>query len=315
MRSFLIILAVIAAFTSPVRTACAADDFDNLLNDINTVQKETAGPEAKKAMEECEAIAKAVTESEKSEKENVTNISDMKIKYIKDINLKDPWGGEYILESVKGRVYSKGPDGKAGTADDITASYTPEKAAEKKEGAEPLKDAKKEDVPVEVAKPDKKEEKNGEPEKVIIGGDTAPPAPQKTEPPKQPEKTRDTAERIIFKNGNIGGVDSNPRTVPSSPTMFTIHEPVFVTYLDTYHYFNRGKKPGTIALRHEDGTMYGPWRTTGIMGQGKVPNATWVCNPNVEIKAGTYTVIDSDPKTWSYNYESQGAGFAIIKGY
>lgn len=146
-------------------------------------------------------------------------------------------------------------------------------------------------------------------QKVVIGGDSAPPAPKKT------GKDGARKERAIYKNYNIGAVDSSLRTVPAAPTRFTIYEPVFVTYFDTYHYFNKGRKPGKIALRHDDGTVYGPWHTSGLKGQGGVQNATWVCRPNVEIKAGRYTVLDSDPDTWSFNSGSDGAGFTLIMGY
>jgi hypothetical protein len=32
----------------------------------------------------------------------------------------------------------------------------------------------------------------------------------------------------------------------------------------------------------------------------------------VDIKAGDYTVVDSDPSTWSVNGESGGSGFAHV---
>ena len=71
---------------------------------------------------------------------------------------------------------------------------------------------------------------------------------------------------------------------------------------------------GTIALRHSDGTVYGPWQTEGALGQGGVKNAYWFVRPNADIKAGTYTVVDSDPSTWSHNSGSAGAGFTEIRG-
>ncbi|HCF96103.1 MAG TPA: hypothetical protein DEW46_13675, partial [Verrucomicrobia bacterium] len=118
------------------------------------------------------------------------------------------------------------------------------------------------------------------------------------------------AEETIFNNHNIYGVQSNP----TNPTQFTIDAPVLVTFLEDYHYFNNGALPGTIALRHEDGTLYGPWQTTGRVGQGNVPNAYWECAPMVTIMAGTYEVIDSDPSTWSQNSHSNYAGLTIVKG-
>lgn len=111
----------------------------------------------------------------------------------------------------------------------------------------------------------------------------------------------------IFNNGNIGGV-SNGGTSPS----FTIPVTRHIVYFNTYHYFNGGALPGTLSLRHSDGTVYGPWQTTGVVGQGAVQNAYWVCYPDVDIKPGTYTVIDSDPSTWSQNGESSGMGFAHL---
>ena len=84
--------------------------------------------------------------------------------------------------------------------------------------------------------------------------------------------------------------------------------------MHNYHYFNNGKLPGTIALRHDDGTMYGPWQAQGAAGYGNVPNGYWVVRPNIEIKPGRYTVIDSDKPTWSYNAQSKGSGFVEIRG-
>jgi hypothetical protein len=80
-----------------------------------------------------------------------------------------------------------------------------------------------------------------------------------------------------------------------------------------YHYFNGGALPGTISLKHSDGTIYGPWQTWGLVGQGGVTNAYWAFYPLVKIKAGTYTVIDSDPSTWSHNSESNYSGFTWIR--
>lgn len=113
----------------------------------------------------------------------------------------------------------------------------------------------------------------------------------------------------IFYNGNISGVSNGP----TNPTTFTINNERLVTYINNYHYFNNGTLPGTISLRHSDGTVYGPWQTWGSVGQGGVYNAYWVFYPLVKIKPGTYTVVDSDPSTWSHNYESNYSGFTWIR--
>jgi hypothetical protein len=118
------------------------------------------------------------------------------------------------------------------------------------------------------------------------------------------------SDPVIFSNGNIAGVQNGP----TRATTFSIDAPHKVTFIYTYHYFNNGTPTGTIALRHSDGTTYGPWVAQGALGQGGVRNAYWFVLPNVDIKPGSYTVIDSNQSTWSHNSGSSGAGFAEVKG-
>ena len=119
-----------------------------------------------------------------------------------------------------------------------------------------------------------------------------------------------TTVQKVFTNWNIGGVLSGP----SAPTVFQTRYPLTVTYVNTYHFHDgRGSPAGTIALRHTDGTVYGPWRTTGVISSG-APDGTWEARPNELIKPGTYTVVDSDPATWSQNPESRGQGFCEVQG-
>lgn len=117
-------------------------------------------------------------------------------------------------------------------------------------------------------------------------------------------------EAVITSNFNTGGVQSGP----TSPTTFIIKAPCQITYIQNYHYFNKGGGAGTIALQHEDGTMYGPWQAEGSDMGGNVPNAFWIVRPNIEIKPGRYKVIDSGQATWSYNSGSNGSGIVLIKG-
>jgi len=113
----------------------------------------------------------------------------------------------------------------------------------------------------------------------------------------------------IFNNWNIGAVENGS----PNPTTFTITRARHIVYIDTYHYFNNGVLPGTISLRHQDGTVYGPWQTIGLTGQGGVANAIWVYYPSIDIKAGSYTVLDSNPATWSNNSGSNYCGFSHIR--
>ncbi|MEI7836630.1 MAG: dockerin type I repeat-containing protein [Planctomycetota bacterium] len=118
--------------------------------------------------------------------------------------------------------------------------------------------------------------------------------------------------KVLFNNWNIEGVSNHP----SSATSFILGESVVITYVNTYHW-NDGKgvpAPGTISLQHADGTVYGPWQATGKPGQAGNANALWEVTPNVAVKAGTYTVIDSDTATWSTNAGSSNAGFGEVRG-
>jgi hypothetical protein len=97
----------------------------------------------------------------------------------------------------------------------------------------------------------------------------------------------------------------------AKPTSFTVSESWLVTEIKTYHWNNgNGVIPGTIGLIDTEGTILGTWQADGLPGQGDVPNAYWVINPDIIIPAGTYTVIDSDPDTWSQNSETNGIGMA-----
>jgi hypothetical protein len=58
------------------------------------------------------------------------------------------------------------------------------------------------------------------------------------------------------------------------------------------------------------GRKYGPWQATGSPGPGGIPNAYWEARPMLSLPAGTYTVIDSDPTTWTPDTQSGGRGFS-----
>jgi len=101
---------------------------------------------------------------------------------------------------------------------------------------------------------------------------------------------------------------------PPNPTTCTLPSTTQITQLATYHYNNgAGAAPGTISLQQIGGQTFGPFTATGVAGQSG-PNEAWVATPNTIVPAGTYTVIDSDPTTWSYDTGSNNAGFARVWG-
>lgn len=116
-------------------------------------------------------------------------------------------------------------------------------------------------------------------------------------------------ETLIFEMSSLAAVDNGP----TAPTVFILDRPMQITKIRTYHWnYAQGVAPGSISLRDSAGNTYGPWQAYGEPGMGGVPNASWVVEPNVVIPAGTYTVIDSDPSTWSQNSETGGRGMTWV---
>jgi tetratricopeptide (TPR) repeat protein len=124
------------------------------------------------------------------------------------------------------------------------------------------------------------------------------------------EAAGDAPPERTFEIGNIYAVDNGP----TQPTVFSLKGPRILAAITNYHWNNgKGAVPGTIALRDATGRLYGPWKAEGGPGQGGVPNAYWIARPRVELPAGTYTVVDSDPATWAHNPQSGGRGFTRVE--
>ena len=83
---------------------------------------------------------------------------------------------------------------------------------------------------------------------------------------------------------------------------------------------------GQVSLRHDDGTVYGPWDAVLVNQVYWVENfvdpgqMSWglsrvLVNRMCPIlKPGWYTLLDSSPATWSQNSETGSRGVALIKG-
>jgi hypothetical protein len=121
----------------------------------------------------------------------------------------------------------------------------------------------------------------------------------------------DSNEEYLFAQSVCGSVDNGPL----NPTVFTIDETRTITKIGAYHWNNgNGATPGTIGLKDKNDKIWGPWQAEGLSGQGGVSNANWVVHltPGWELPAGTYTVMDSDPSTWSYGSESGECGIVSV---
>lgn len=109
--------------------------------------------------------------------------------------------------------------------------------------------------------------------------------------------------------GNIIGIVPGAQAAPS----FTVSATTLVTLMLTYHY-DSSAPAGQVGLQSADGSFYGPFPTVGSDELGGAGNAIWTATPMVVVPAGTYTVWDSDPATWSTSEQTGGVGFAIVRG-
>ena len=97
----------------------------------------------------------------------------------------------------------------------------------------------------------------------------------------------------------------------AKPTIVRLAKPAHITQIADYH-FNSGVavKPGTIGLMAPNGYVFGPYRATQQTG-------TWdwiTAAINLTVPAGTYSIVDSNPATWSQNAFSGGRGFVRVFG-
>ncbi|MBN1235277.1 MAG: hypothetical protein JW999_04415 [Methanotrichaceae archaeon] len=99
---------------------------------------------------------------------------------------------------------------------------------------------------------------------------------------------------------------------PANPATFTLNNYYTITRIRTYHWnYGKGAMPGNIGLRDQSGNWYGPWPAYGESEMG-VTNAYWNAYPGVNLPPGTYTIKDSDPRTWSCNADTGWRGFVRV---
>lgn len=120
-----------------------------------------------------------------------------------------------------------------------------------------------------------------------------------------------TGQELLFEVADSMAVNNGVE----SDAVLTLKKDWLVTQIITYHWNGAtGAMPGTIALRSQDGKLYGPWQALGSPGQNNVPNAYWNVYPGVVIPKGTYIIVDSDPSTWSSNLNTGGIGMVYVYG-
>jgi hypothetical protein len=118
-----------------------------------------------------------------------------------------------------------------------------------------------------------------------------------------------TFERI-FLSGNDGAVSNG-----GTPCTWKLGKPRRIREIWTYHWNDaKGSSGGgVITLKSAAGETIGSWKVTRTAdGQGGVPKAYWIAEMNMDLPAGTYTIIDSDPGTWAQNAKTAGVGHTWV---
>ena len=173
--------------------------------------------------------------------------------------------------------------------------------------------------PVKPAEPAKKTEKT-----------------KKTTPKKQtePQKQQVVQEETVKKDEGVKVVMKNTTSAKSPVTLFSsfntnevksgpvfaqkvkFDKPTIVTRITTFHHNDgQGAVAGTISLEGKKKESGGPWQARNAYGSDGTVNGKWICEPNARMEPGTYKVVVSDEKSWSYNTQSGRKGFVIIEGY
>jgi hypothetical protein len=133
-------------------------------------------------------------------------------------------------------------------------------------------------------------------------------------------------ETVLLSMNSIAAVSDNP----PEKTILALGDSAHITKIMTYHWNSgQGSPPGTLALRDtQTGALVGPWPAVASKnGYDLTPGATWPrtsttppylywsVQPDVDIPAGAYEVVDSDPATWSYTEDTGNMGITFVLGW
>ena len=134
------------------------------------------------------------------------------------------------------------------------------------------------------------------------------------------------AEVALLLIESVQSVSNNP----TAPSTFTVATAAHITKIMTYHWNGgQGAAVGTLALKNTATSQtYGPWSAVGLKTSPSATPGTawptisdgppfyyWTVQPDTDIPAGTYAVVDSDPSTWAYASDSNGRGIAWVFGW
>lgn len=122
------------------------------------------------------------------------------------------------------------------------------------------------------------------------------------------------ANWLVFDNSNWQSVCPQTLGCPNFPaggappnaTVFTLTAPTYITEIDNYHSGDPSNTPDTISIML-GATTIGSWAAT--TSPPSIPAAVFPftyesITPNILLSAGTYTIVDGNPGTWSYNVQT-----------
>lgn len=133
------------------------------------------------------------------------------------------------------------------------------------------------------------------------------------------------AETYLLKLQSNAAVYDNP----PNKTLLSLSKPSHISKLFTYHWNSgNGAMPGTITLKNTaTGAVVGTWNVVAMKGLDIAAGASWsatsngppylywTVQPNIDLAAGTYEVVDSHPATWSYTLDTGSKGIAWVYGW
>ncbi len=99
----------------------------------------------------------------------------------------------------------------------------------------------------------------------------------------------------------------------ATPFMFQIYKETKILRIRTYHWNDgKGAQAGYIILSDKDNKETGRWQAEVKSGKKETSSVLWEVEPDLAISPGIYYISTTDQKSWSFNAESNKAGFTSI---
>ena len=123
----------------------------------------------------------------------------------------------------------------------------------------------------------------------------------------------DAQAAVIFDNSNTAAVTNCTAGTTCRPT-FRLTTRTFVDKVVTYHWNGgQGETQGRVRIGLTGPTAVAAVAATGSRATNNAL-ANWTVPINRTLAAGAYTIVDTQPSTWSQNAGSNHKGFAIVTG-